>query len=61
MYDDAFLHRIAITMIEGVGDVLARQLISYCGGVDAVFKERKKALVKIPGIGPKTAAAIANF
>jgi len=61
MYDDAFLHRIAITMIEGVGDVLARQLISYCGGVDAVFKERKKTLVKIPGIGPKTAAAIANF
>lgn len=61
MYDDAFLHRIAITMIEGVGDVLARQLISYCGGVDAVFKERKKALVKIPGIGPKTASAIANF
>lgn len=61
MYDDAFLHRIAMTMIEGVGDVLARQLISYCGGVDAVFKERKRALVKIPGIGPKTATAIANF
>ena len=61
MNDDAFLHRIAITMIEGVGDVLARQLISYCGGVDAVFKERKKNLLKIPGIGPKTANAINGF
>ena len=61
MTDDAFIHRIAITMIEGVGDVIARQLISYCGGVEAVFKEKKKHLLKIPDVGPKTANSITAF
>lgn len=61
MNDDAFIYRIAITMIEGVGDVIARQLISYCGGVEAVFKEKKKNLLNIPEIGPKTAKSIIGF
>jgi DNA processing protein len=61
MNEDAFLHRIAITLIEGVGDVIARQLISYCGSVEAVFQEKKKSLLKIPDIGPKTAQAIVSF
>ena len=59
--DETFVHRIALTLIDGVGDVLARQLISYCGGVEAIFKEKKRALEKIPEIGPKTAAAITSF
>ncbi|MFM7078576.1 MAG: DNA-processing protein DprA, partial [Bacteroidota bacterium] len=61
MNDDAFINRIAITMIEGVGDVIARQLISYCGGVEAVFREKKKHLLKIPDVGPKTAGSITGF
>lgn len=61
MNDDAFMYRIAITLIEGVGDVIARQLISYCGSTEAVFKEKKKNLLKIPDIGPKTANAIITF
>lgn len=59
--DDVFINRIALTLIEGVGDVLARQLISYCGSVEAIFKEKKRALEKIPEIGPKTAKSIASF
>lgn len=61
MIDDVFIHRIAITLIDGVGDVLARQLISYCGSPEAVFREKKRVLEKIPDIGPKTAAAISAF
>jgi len=61
MIDDVFVHRIALTLIDGVGDVLARQLISYCGSPEAVFREKKKNLERIPDIGPKTAAAIAAF
>ena len=49
--DDVFINRIALTLIEGVGDILARQLISYCGSVEAIFKEKKRALEKIPEIG----------
>ena len=61
MIDDVFVHRIALTLIDGVGDVLARQLISYCGSPEAVFREKKKNLERIPDIGPKTAAAISAF
>ncbi len=60
-HDELFIHRIALTLIEGVGDVLARQLVSYCGSVEAVFKEKKRILEKIPEIGPKTAASVAGF
>ncbi len=59
--DELFIHRIALTLIEGVGDVLARQLVSYCGSVEAIFREKKRLLEKIPEIGPKTAASIATF
>lgn len=45
-------------MIKGVGPKNARQLVAYCGGVEAVFKEKKRSLEKIPGIGPETAKNI---
>jgi len=53
-----WLNKIAITKIPKVGPITARNLISYCGGVDAVFKTSKRALVKIPGVGEKTAATL---
>ena len=52
------LYKIAITKIPLVGAVTAKNLISYCGGVDAVFKATKKSLTKIPGIGEHTADSI---
>ena len=45
-------YQIAITLIPGIGDVNAKRIIAYCGSVDAVFKEKKQKLQKIPGIGP---------
>lgn len=54
-------YQIALTMINGVGDLLARNLISYCGGAKAVFTEKKSLLVKIPSVGEFTASQIASF
>ena len=54
------LYKIAITKIPKVGAVVARNLISYCGGVKAVFEAKKKDLVAIPGIGPQIAQSIVN-
>lgn len=51
---------IAISLIPGIGPVLAKNLISYCGSVDAVFKSRAAKLEKIPGIGPAAAKAIVH-
>ena len=52
------LYLIGLTLIKGVGDVLARQLIRFFGGAKAVFTERKRMLEKVPGIGEYTAAKI---
>ena len=45
-------------MIPGIGDITAKKLIAYCGGVEAVFSEKKIHLEKIPGIGAATAKLI---
>jgi DNA processing protein len=52
--------RIALTLIPGVGPVSAKNLISYCGSIEAVFKEKEARLLKIPLIGPATVKAITN-
>lgn len=46
-----WLYKIALTKIPKVGPVTAKNLISYCGGVEAVFEARKRELVKVPGVG----------
>jgi len=51
-------YQIALTLIPGVGDVNGKRLVSYCGGAEAVFKESRAALLKIPGIGQSTVTSI---
>jgi len=51
-------YQIAISLIPGIGDVNAKKLISYCGAAEAVFRETKKNLLKIPGMGVATVNAI---
>lgn len=48
---DELLHRIALTLIPGVGDKIAKTLIAHCGSALAVFGEKRAVLEKIPGIG----------
>lgn len=52
------MHRIALSRTPGIGIVLARQLISYCGSATDVFKNTRKKLTKVPGIGEKLADAL---
>lgn len=52
--------QIALGLIEGIGPISAKRLVSYCGGAQAVFSESKRNLVKIPGIGPGIAQIIAS-
>lgn len=56
--DKSLLHKIAITLIPNVGPILARNLISYCGGVEEVFMAKAARLKKVPGIGEKTAQEV---
>lgn len=51
---------IALTMVNGVGAVGAKNLISYCGSAEKIFNTSKVELLKIPGIGNKSVEAITN-
>ncbi len=55
MADDLLKYKIGIGLIPKIGPVLTRRLISYCGGAEAVFREKRTNLEKIPGIGDKLA------
>jgi len=59
MVDD-LLYKIGITLIPSIGSVNGKKLVSYCGGAEAVFKEKTSALLKIPGIGRNTVNKIIN-
>lgn len=49
--EDYLKYKIALSLIPNIGDILAKRLVSYCGSAEAVFKEKKSSLEKIPGIG----------
>ncbi len=53
-------YRIALSLIPGVGDIIGKKLVSYCGGVEAIFKEKKANLLKIPSVGETLVNAIVN-
>lgn len=52
------LSLLALHFVDGVGSYLIKQLVSYCGSAQQVFETPKGKLLKIPGIGAKTAEAI---
>jgi DNA processing protein len=50
--DPEKIYKVALGLIPGIGSVLAKQLVSYCGSAKAVFESGKTKLLKVPGIGP---------
>lgn len=58
--DPELIYKIGIELIPKIGSINAKKLIAYCGGIEAVFKESKKNLLKIPGIGEKIASEVVN-
>ncbi|MEP7320579.1 MAG: DNA-processing protein DprA [Saprospiraceae bacterium] len=54
------LEKLALSLLDGVGPVLTRQLIAYMGAVPDIFNAKKKDLLAIPGIGEKTVHSILN-
>lgn len=61
MTKDEILYGVALKRVPSIGDQLAKNLISYCGSTEAVFKEKKSKLVKIPGLGKKNVESILQF
>ncbi len=59
--DDSRLYQMALSMVPGIGNVITKTLISYCGSAKNIFTTNKNKLSKIPGIGEKTANSILKF
>lgn len=55
---DSLVYNIALSMIPGIGNVTARNLVAYIGSVEGIFREKEKNLVKIPLIGEVNAQKI---
>jgi len=54
------LYQIGLTLVPGIGSVLGKKLVSYCGNPESIFREPKKMLRKIPRISDKLISAIGN-
>ncbi len=52
---------IALSLVPGVGPGRIRALLARFGSAVAALEASRKALAKVPGIGPQTAAAITSF
>jgi len=55
---DPLAYKIALSMIPGIGNVTARNLIAYIGSVEGIFHEKEKNLIKIPGVGEVNAQRV---
>ena len=51
-------YKIALSLIPKIGPVIAKRLIAYTGSPEAVFRESKQNLLKIPNVGEKLARNI---
>jgi DNA processing protein len=61
MNPDELLHRIALTMIPGIGPVQAKQLTEHFGDAQSIFKAKKKELGAIDNIGEVRAKTIKDW
>ncbi len=51
---------LALSQIDGIGDVMAKKLLRHCGSAEAVFKESRNKLSKIQGIGESIIKALSD-
>ncbi|MES2828123.1 MAG: DNA-processing protein DprA [Bacteroidota bacterium] len=56
----SLIHKVALTLINSVGHITAKNLLGHFGSAEAIFKANRKELMDIPGIGDATAAEILN-
>lgn len=53
MIVNEYIAALRLQRIPFIGDITAKKLIAHCGSPSAVFNDKKKALLKIEGVGTK--------
>jgi len=51
MNDEELLNVLALLKVEGVGDIIAKKLLTHCGSASEIFKSKTSQLSTIDGIG----------
>ncbi|HWS60631.1 MAG TPA: DNA-processing protein DprA [Flavobacterium sp.] len=51
MTEQELFHLLALQQVEGIGDIMAKKLITHCGSAEEVFKQKASKLASIDGIG----------
>lgn len=60
MMEQEKLYQVALTQVSGIGPLMAKHLISYCGSAKTVFSANRNKLSKVPGIGNKMLENLAS-
>ncbi|WP_103726008.1 DNA-processing protein DprA [Flavobacterium croceum] len=60
MKQEALYYTLALLKIEGIGDIMAKKLISHCGSAQEVFQCSAEQLKKIDGVGTILIKNLAN-
>lgn len=55
---DKTIYQLGLTMINGIGNILARHLLETLGDEEAIFREKNGPLERVPGITRQLAAEI---
>jgi DNA processing protein len=58
MKEEELKQQLALHLLPGIGPILARALLSYCGSIENIFNMKVKQLERIPGIGSERAKLI---
>ncbi|MEQ8880690.1 MAG: DNA-processing protein DprA [Cyclobacteriaceae bacterium] len=56
---DEKIYQVALELMPGIGDISARQLISYTGSASSVYTADRKVLSEIPGVNSRIFEMIA--
>ena len=51
MTEQDLFYLLALQRVEGVGDIMAKKLLTHCGSAEAVFKTKSTQLGAIDGVG----------
>lgn len=51
MTEQGLFYLLALQRVEGVGDIMAKKLLTHCGSAEAVFKTKTAQLAGIDGVG----------
>ncbi|OXA94713.1 DNA-processing protein DprA [Flavobacterium hercynium] len=51
MSDQELFYLLALLKVDGVGDIMAKKLITHCGSAEAIFKTNSTQIAAIDGVG----------